>query len=112
MSPTGTGIAQRPPPPRSSTDGCTPGTLCVSTTRAASTSSTGSKTSSSAEGRTSRAWRAKGWCLAAPVVADAAALAVPDDVMGEKVGAVLYSDGARVDLAAVIGHCCGHLAEF
>jgi len=53
----------------------------------------------------------EGVLLAAPGVADAAVLAVPDDVMGEKVGAVLYSDGA-VDLAAVIGHCCEHLAQF
>jgi len=50
--------------------------------------------------------------LAAPGVADAAVLAVPDDVMGEKVGAILYSDGAQVDLAAVIEHCRGQLAEF
>ena len=50
--------------------------------------------------------------LAAPGVADAAVLAVPDDVMGEKVGAVLYTDGAKVDMAAVIGHCCGQLAQF
>ncbi|WP_445164596.1 class I adenylate-forming enzyme family protein [Mycobacterium sp. Dal123C01] len=50
--------------------------------------------------------------LAAPGVADAAVLAVPDDVMGEKVGAVLYTGGAQVDLAAVIGHCHGHLAQF
>jgi acyl-CoA synthetase (AMP-forming)/AMP-acid ligase II len=50
--------------------------------------------------------------LAAPGVADAAVLAVPDDVMGEKVGAVLYTDGAQVDIAAVIGHCCGQLAQF
>jgi acyl-CoA synthetase (AMP-forming)/AMP-acid ligase II len=54
----------------------------------------------------------EGVLLAAPGVADAAVLAVPDDVMGEKVGAVLYSDGAQVDLAAVIGHCRGHLADF
>ena len=54
----------------------------------------------------------EGVLLAAPGVADAAVLAVPDDVMGEKVGAVLYTDGAQVDLAAVIGHCCGHLADF
>jgi acyl-CoA synthetase (AMP-forming)/AMP-acid ligase II len=54
----------------------------------------------------------EGVLLAAPGVADAAVLAVPDDVMGEEVGAVLYTDGAQVDLAAVIGHCCGHLAEF
>ena len=50
--------------------------------------------------------------LAAPGVADAAVLAVPDDVMGEKVGAILYSDDAQVDLAAVIEHCRGQLAEF
>ncbi|MGB9227083.1 class I adenylate-forming enzyme family protein [Mycobacterium sp.] len=54
----------------------------------------------------------EGVLLAAPGVTDAAVLAVPDDVMGEKVGAVLYSDGAQVDLAAVIGHCRGHLAAF
>jgi acyl-CoA synthetase (AMP-forming)/AMP-acid ligase II len=54
----------------------------------------------------------EGVLLAAPGVADAAVLAVPDDVMGEKVGAVLYTDGAQVDLAAVLGHCRGHLAEF
>jgi acyl-CoA synthetase (AMP-forming)/AMP-acid ligase II len=54
----------------------------------------------------------EGVLLAAPGVADAAVLAVPDDVMGEKVGAILYTDGAPVDLAAVIGHCRGQLAEF
>jgi len=54
----------------------------------------------------------EGVLLAAPGVADAAVLAVPDDVMGEKVGAVLYSDGAQVDLAAVIEHCRRQLAEF
>jgi acyl-CoA synthetase (AMP-forming)/AMP-acid ligase II len=32
--------------------------------------------------------------------------------MGEKVGAILYSDDAQVDLAAVIEHCRGQLAEF
>jgi acyl-CoA synthetase (AMP-forming)/AMP-acid ligase II len=54
----------------------------------------------------------EGVLLAVPGVADAAVLAVPDDVMGEKVSAVLYTDGAQVDLAAVLGHCRGHLAEF
>jgi acyl-CoA synthetase (AMP-forming)/AMP-acid ligase II len=54
----------------------------------------------------------EGVLLAAPGVADAAVLAVPDDVMGEKVGAVLFSDGAQVDLTAVIEHCRGQLAEF
>jgi long-chain acyl-CoA synthetase len=32
--------------------------------------------------------------------------------MGEKVGAVVYTDGAPVDMAAVIGHCRGQLAQF
>ncbi len=50
--------------------------------------------------------------LAAPHVADAAVLAVPDDVMGEKVGAVLFADGAEVDVDAVIAHCREQLADF
>uniref|UniRef100_UPI003CC7E75D AMP-binding enzyme n=1 Tax=Nocardia cyriacigeorgica TaxID=135487 RepID=UPI003CC7E75D len=49
---------------------------------------------------------------AAPHVADAAVLAVPDDVMGEKVGAVLFADGAEVDVDAVIAHCREQLADF
>ncbi|WP_425300836.1 AMP-binding enzyme, partial [Nocardia cyriacigeorgica] len=48
----------------------------------------------------------------APHVADAAVLAVPDDVMGEKVGAVLFADGAEVDVDAVIAHCREQLADF
>ncbi|MBF6344451.1 AMP-binding protein [Nocardia cyriacigeorgica] len=50
--------------------------------------------------------------LAAPCVADAAVLAVPDDVMGEKVGAVLFADGAEIDVDAVIAHCREQLADF
>lgn len=50
--------------------------------------------------------------LAAPQVADAAVLAVPDDVMGEKVGAVLFADGADIDVDAVIAHCREQLADF
>lgn len=50
--------------------------------------------------------------LGAPGVADAAVLAVPDDVMGEKVGAVLVGSGASLDLAAVLEHCRTHLADF
>ncbi|MGW2014696.1 class I adenylate-forming enzyme family protein [Streptomyces sp. NPDC001927] len=50
--------------------------------------------------------------LSAPGVADAAVLAVPDDVMGEKVGAVLFADGPEIDVAAVIAHCRGRLADF
>ncbi|WP_425302174.1 AMP-binding enzyme, partial [Nocardia cyriacigeorgica] len=48
----------------------------------------------------------------APHVADAAVLAVPDDVMGEKVGAVLFADGAEIDVDAVIAHCREQLADF
>ncbi len=48
--------------------------------------------------------------LAAPNVADACVLAVPDDVMGEKVGAVLF--GEDIDVAAVLEHCRGRLADF
>lgn len=50
--------------------------------------------------------------LSAPGVADAAVLAVPDDVMGEKVGAVLYGDRADIDVAEVIAHCRDRLADF
>ncbi|WP_175584853.1 class I adenylate-forming enzyme family protein [Nocardia cyriacigeorgica] len=50
--------------------------------------------------------------LAAPDVADAAVLAVPDEVMGEKVGAVLFGDGVDIDLDAVIAHCRQQLADF
>ncbi|MEU8526026.1 MULTISPECIES: class I adenylate-forming enzyme family protein [Streptomyces] len=50
--------------------------------------------------------------LSAPGVSDAAVLAVPDDVMGEKVGAVLFTDRDRIDVDAVIAHCRDHLADF
>ncbi|MEV6201575.1 AMP-binding protein [Streptomyces sp. NPDC051771] len=50
--------------------------------------------------------------LSAPGVADAAVLAVPDDVMGEKVGAVLYTDRGEIDVAAVVAHCRERLADF
>ncbi|MYX41413.1 AMP-binding protein [Streptomyces sp. SID8499] len=50
--------------------------------------------------------------LCAPGVADAAVLAVPDEVMGEKVGAVLFSAHEEIDVAAVIAHCREHLADF
>ncbi|WP_433672136.1 class I adenylate-forming enzyme family protein [Nocardia sp. CA-136227] len=50
--------------------------------------------------------------LSAPGVADAAVLAVPDEVMGEKVGAVLFGGEAAIDLDAVLGHCRNHLADF
>lgn len=50
--------------------------------------------------------------LGAPKVADACVLAVPDDVMGEKVGAVLFGGGDDIDVAAVVDHCRGQLADF
>jgi acyl-CoA synthetase (AMP-forming)/AMP-acid ligase II len=50
--------------------------------------------------------------LAAPNVADACVLAVPDDVMGEKVGAVLFGGAEEIDVAAVLDHCRGQLADF
>jgi acyl-CoA synthetase (AMP-forming)/AMP-acid ligase II len=48
----------------------------------------------------------------APGVVEAAVLAVPDDVMGEKVGAVLYGGGAVIDIEKVIAHCREQLADF
>jgi acyl-CoA synthetase (AMP-forming)/AMP-acid ligase II len=50
--------------------------------------------------------------LAAPNVADACVLAVPDEVMGEKVGAVLFGGTERIDVTAVIEHCRKQLADF
>ncbi|MEU2354867.1 AMP-binding protein [Streptomyces misionensis] len=50
--------------------------------------------------------------LTAPKVADAAVLAVPDEVMGEKVGAVLFGDRAEIDVAEVLAHCRERLADF
>ena len=50
--------------------------------------------------------------LAAPNVADACVLAVPDDVMGEKVGAVLFGGREDIDVPAVLEYCRGQLADF
>ena len=47
----------------------------------------------------------------APGVVETAVIAVPDDVMGEKVGAVVVTDGP-LDLSAVLGHCQAQLADF
>jgi acyl-CoA synthetase (AMP-forming)/AMP-acid ligase II len=47
----------------------------------------------------------------APGVAEAAVIAVPDDVMGEKVGVVLVADG-ELDLDAVIEHCRRLVADY
>ncbi|MFI1717682.1 class I adenylate-forming enzyme family protein [Streptomyces litmocidini] len=54
----------------------------------------------------------EGVLLSAPGVADAAVLAVPDEVMGEKVGAVLFGDRSEIDVVAVIAHCRERLADF
>ncbi|HXS61980.1 MAG TPA: AMP-binding protein [Streptosporangiaceae bacterium] len=49
----------------------------------------------------------------APGVAEAAVIAVPDDVMGEKVGAVLVPiEGQDIDTDQVIAHCRERLADF
>ncbi|MFF8567361.1 class I adenylate-forming enzyme family protein [Streptomyces albidoflavus] len=50
--------------------------------------------------------------LTAPGVLDAAVLAVPDEVMGEKVGAVLHMDRADPDVNVVVAHCRDRLADF
>jgi acyl-CoA synthetase (AMP-forming)/AMP-acid ligase II len=50
--------------------------------------------------------------LGAPNVADACVLAVPDDVMGEKVGAVLFAGEGEIDVRAVLEHCRGRLADY
>ena len=49
----------------------------------------------------------------APGVGEAAVVAVPDEMMGEKVGAVIVpAAGAELDVAAVIEHCRAELADF
>ncbi len=49
----------------------------------------------------------------APGVVEAAAVGVPDSMMGEKVGAAIVpAPGAALDVAAVIAHCREHLADF
>ncbi|MCW3033291.1 MAG: putative fatty-acid--CoA ligase [Solirubrobacterales bacterium] len=49
----------------------------------------------------------------APGVGEAAVVAVPDEMMGEKVGAVIVpAAGVELDVEAVIGHCRRHLADF
>ncbi|MUL66191.1 acyl-CoA dehydrogenase [Mycobacterium sp. CBMA 234] len=49
----------------------------------------------------------------APGVLEVAVLAVPDEVMGEKVGAVLCgAEGAVIDIAAVLEHGSARLADF
>ncbi len=50
--------------------------------------------------------------VGAPGVLEAAVLAVPDDVMGEKVGAVVYGGQETVDVDKVLAHCRDRLADF
>jgi acyl-CoA synthetase (AMP-forming)/AMP-acid ligase II len=49
----------------------------------------------------------------APGVGEVAVVPVPDEMMGEKVGAVIVPvGGGQLDVAAVIEHCRAHLADF
>lgn len=48
----------------------------------------------------------------APGVVEAAVVPVPDDVMGEKVGAVLYGGDQVIDIDHVLAHCRRRLAAF
>ena len=48
----------------------------------------------------------------APGVAEAAVVAVPDAVMGEKVGAVLFGGGEQIVVGDVLAHCHERLADF
>jgi long-chain acyl-CoA synthetase len=49
----------------------------------------------------------------APGVGEAAAVGVPDEMMGEKVGAVIVpAPGDEVDIEAVVSYCRSHLADF
>ena len=54
----------------------------------------------------------EGVLLSAPNVADACVLAVPDEVMGEKIGAVLFGGAQQIDVTAVLDHCRRQLADF
>ncbi len=49
----------------------------------------------------------------APGVGEAAVVAVPDEMMGEKVGAVIVpAAGRKLDVEAVLQYCRAHLADF
>jgi acyl-CoA synthetase (AMP-forming)/AMP-acid ligase II len=51
--------------------------------------------------------------VGAPGVGEVAVIAVPDEMMGEKVGAVVVpAAGAQLDVGAVIGYSREHLADF
>jgi acyl-CoA synthetase (AMP-forming)/AMP-acid ligase II len=49
---------------------------------------------------------------AAPGVGEAAVLPVPDDLMGEKVGAVIVPAGGDADVGAIIAHVRERIADF
>jgi acyl-CoA synthetase (AMP-forming)/AMP-acid ligase II len=49
----------------------------------------------------------------APGVGEAAVVGVPDEMMGEKVGAVIVPvAGRQLDIEAVLAYCRAHLADF
>ncbi len=48
----------------------------------------------------------------APGIGEAAVVPVPDDMMGEKVGAVIVPAGEELDVDAVIGHVRERIADF
>jgi acyl-CoA synthetase (AMP-forming)/AMP-acid ligase II len=51
--------------------------------------------------------------VSAPGVAEAAAVGVPDEMMGEKVGVVVVpAQGTRIDIADVLAHARAELADF
>lgn len=54
----------------------------------------------------------EGVLVGAPGMLETTAVAVPDDVMGEKVDAVVFGGGAELDVESVIGHCQENLADF
>jgi acyl-CoA synthetase (AMP-forming)/AMP-acid ligase II len=51
--------------------------------------------------------------VAAPGVGEAAAVGVPDEMMGEKVGAVIVpAADASLDVGDLVAHCRARLADF
>jgi acyl-CoA synthetase (AMP-forming)/AMP-acid ligase II len=50
--------------------------------------------------------------VGAPGVSEAAVIPVPDEMMGEKVGAVIVAAGGEFDVSAVIAHMRARIADF
>lgn len=50
--------------------------------------------------------------LALPEIMEAAVLAVPDEVLGEKVGVVVYTGDRQVSADAILAHCRARLARY